>query len=156
MRFQRPQLEIVDFAARECALQRSGELSVSRLVQAWSWAIDFHGPTADPPLLDMRFVNNLGRIIEPEKVGGWRTTPVTVDGVTVIGAHPRDISRQIDLLLEAQRRIEPTEVYRQFEEIHPFVDGNGRCGQVIFNYLNGTLDSPEMAPDFWGDPRRPR
>lgn len=155
MRFQRPQLEIVDFCARECVLQRSGELSVSRMVQAWSWAIDRFGPMPRPRPIDVPFVMQLGRILEPEKVGGWRKTPVTaVDGVTVIGAHPRDIARQVELLLEAQRRLEPAEVYRLFEEIHPFVDGNGRCGQILFNYLGGTLKKPVMAPDFWGDARR--
>lgn len=155
MRFQRYHLEIVDFCARECVLQQSGELSVSRMVQAWAWMLDLHGPTENPPPLNERVIVSLGRFLEPEKVSGWRTHNVTTDGGSrVIGAHWRDIPRQIDLLLEAQRRLEPAEVFRAFEEIHPFLDGNGRCGQLIFNYLNGTLRKPEMAPDFWGDSRR--
>ena len=49
---------------------------------------------------------------------------------------------------------EQAEWFRQFEEVHPFRDGNGRTGQVLYNLLCGTLDKPDFAPDFWDDWRR--
>jgi fido (protein-threonine AMPylation protein) len=40
--------------------------------------------------------------------------------------------------------------YFEFEQIHPFKDGNGRTGKILYNYLCGTLDDPIMPPNFWG------
>jgi fido (protein-threonine AMPylation protein) len=46
----------------------------------------------------------------------------------------------------------PLEAYVEYEEIHPFVDSNGRTGKIILNYLNGTLLDPIFPPnDIWGD-----
>jgi len=44
----------------------------------------------------------------------------------------------------------PAEKYHIFELIHPFLDGNGRVGKIIYNYLNGTLDDPIFPPKFFG------
>jgi len=43
----------------------------------------------------------------------------------------------------------PAEAYREFQEIHPFRDGNGRVGKIVFNLLNGTLHDPQMPPNFF-------
>jgi hypothetical protein len=40
--------------------------------------------------------------------------------------------------------------YFEYENIHPFVDGNGRSGKILYNYLLGRLDDPVMPPNFWG------
>ena len=40
--------------------------------------------------------------------------------------------------------------YFAFEHVHPFPDGNGRSGKVIYNWARGTLDRPEFPPAFWG------
>jgi Fic family protein len=45
--------------------------------------------------------------------------------------------------------IEPATTYRRFEEIHPFVDGNGRCGKILYNYLHNSLDAPTWPPNYW-------
>lgn len=39
--------------------------------------------------------------------------------------------------------------YFEYENIHPFVDGNGRSGKILYNYLLGRLDDPIMPPNFW-------
>jgi len=38
------------------------------------------------------------------------------------------------------------EFYFAFEEIHPWPDGNGRVGSILFNLLNGTISNPIHPP----------
>lgn len=40
--------------------------------------------------------------------------------------------------------------YLAFEWIHPFYDGNGRSGKILHNWLQGTLDEPELVADYFG------
>jgi hypothetical protein len=48
--------------------------------------------------------------------------------------------------------MDPIGAYKQFEWIHPFMDGNGRTGKIILNYLNGTMLDPIFPPsDLWGE-----
>ncbi len=44
----------------------------------------------------------------------------------------------------------PDIVYREFELVHPFSDGNGRTGKVLLNYLADTLERPTMPSDWFG------
>ena len=39
--------------------------------------------------------------------------------------------------------------YHIFQMIHPFRDGNGRTGKILFNWLRGSLNYPEMPPNFF-------
>lgn len=149
-------LNIVNFCARECKLQMSGELSVAWMVDAWLYAIERSlsnddGWTYTLPTVDD--VINLGRLCEPdENRNGFRTCWVQVRASTIDW---QNIHSQIDsLILHGLTTLTPAEFFKEYEEIHPFRDGNGRSGQILFNWLNTTLNSPEWAPNFFNDPRR--
>ena len=45
----------------------------------------------------------------------------------------------------------PEEAYKEFQIIHPFEDGNGRVGKIIYNKLKNSLDNPTFPPIFFPD-----
>jgi hypothetical protein len=142
-------LDLVRFCAIECELQRSGERSVFWMVQAWVMALGWDGHPGPEDIIE------LGRIVEPVKNRrGFRECGVRV-GSDVKGDWSL-VPRQIDNLCEQATidELTPAEWFREYEEVHPFIDGNGRTGQILFNWFNRTLDTPVWAPNFWDDPRR--
>ena len=142
---------IVHFCARECELQMSGERSVGWMVDAWMYAWTLESDRLRPNMVD---VCSLGYHVEPVKnVKGFRQVGVRVGWDVKMDWSL--VPRQMELLMEeGQYSLTPAEFYRQYEEIHPFVDGNGRTGVILYNWLNHTLNDPIWPPNFWGDPRR--
>jgi hypothetical protein len=141
-------LDIIRFCAIECELQQSGERSVWWMAEGWAHAqLMANAPPGETDVL------KLGYLIEPQKnAGGYRQVGVRV-GYDV-KPDWRVVPRQMTRLIAAINELKPAEWFREYEGVHPFRDGNGRTGQILYNWLNGTLDSPVWAPDFWGDYRR--
>ena len=141
-------LAIVRFCAIECALQQSGERSVSWMLNAWTFA-----QTAMMRPLVVSDVLALGVYVEPHRnARGFRQVPVMIGGE--VKDDWQNIPHQMGNLVAAVDDTTPEEWFRHYEEVHPFVDGNGRTGQVLYNFLRGTLHDPEWAPNYWLDPRR--
>ncbi len=143
------ELEIIEFCSIECSLQMSGEKSVSWMLNAWA-----HAQIISAPLVIDDIVI-LGQLVEPLKnAEGFRRCNVRV------GASIKPDWSRVPILMaeflhsEDWAHEDPAEWFRTYEEIHPFVDGNGRTGVILFNLLNGTLDKPVWPPNFWDDPRR--
>jgi len=133
---------IVDWCATECYRQRSGELSVSRMFSAWMLARLFT-KTHPEPTVDM--ILSLAERIDPDaNRNGFRKVPVRFMNGNV-GARWNSIPEAMERLVKhGSLQEEPLLYYEAFQKIHPFEDGNGRLGAILFNWC--TLDSPILPP----------
>lgn len=160
-------VRVVAWAAAECARQRSGELSVAWMVEGWAYAMAHRSrpPTYGDVLL-------LGRLVEPRKAAtGTRRYDVQVGtNVKMPWEHVDDALRRLvsaqpipDPVVAFPLRPEQGERaqdyaarcdawYRDYEDVHPFADGNGRTGSLLFNWHMRSLPEPVHPPDF-ADPR---
>jgi cell filamentation protein, protein adenylyltransferase len=77
------------------------------------------------------------------EAGRYRTVQVHIRGVEWVPAKPKDVPKDMRLLLEwctkSQRKLHPVVAaayfHSAFELIHPFVDGNGRVGRLLLNLM---------------------
>lgn len=145
-------MTIIEYITEEVSRQGhdvtkpDGLIRVSWMLDAWVWAMDWVGKPA------VARIEALGIAVEPIKnERGFRNRAVFVGGEKK--CHFSEIVPRLQVLLG--RHLKPLEFYREFEEIHGFIDGNGRTGKILLNYLNGTLSNPIFPPsDFWGRPIR--
>lgn len=124
-------------------------LRVAGMIEAWLDALNsqWRGET-----LSSEHILRWGAAIEPRNAKGFRTIPIRV-GYSEKMKWPL-IERAVENLCQEIEvfNVGTFEAYKEFEEIHPFVDGNGRTGKIILNWVNGTLLDPIFPPDnFWGD-----
>ena len=123
-------------------------LRVSGMIEAWMDAIkrQFYGELITPYA-----IKSWGASIEPRNAKGFRRVPIFVGLQQKLPWQLVDKSIEDFTQAVFEERFDPFESYREFEEIHPFEDGNGRTGKIILNWVNGTLLDPIFPPDdFWG------
>lgn len=139
------------WAAQECEWQGSGEKSVAHLIEA---TINAHWHQSTNGQLNEYHIQTLGGLVDERNNFGFRQEPVWVSGQEMPkwGDLPMMMGAFVGLLPTST----PTEAFETFEKIHPFVDGNGRVGAIIYNWLNGTLHPGKLVfpPNVFGDPRR--
>lgn len=152
----RPELipiEVVRFCAVECRMQMSGEISVWNMIEAWRYCVEQAELNNRPSVAN---ILEIGKLVEPTKnYDTFRKVDVRVgwdvkmawEDVPVFMVNTVDALHHNELTNEAF-------IYESLGICHPFVDGNGRTHQLLWNWLEGTLDNPTWHKDFWNDPRR--
>lgn len=136
------------YVAEECQRQESEPISVYWMLQAWRTAMR---DKAEGKPLSPGLVVKWASMIEPVlNANGIRSVPIIIGDKKCPPAE--ECMRLMDALFDPEtlKRLNPATVYFEFELIHPFCDGNGRTGKVIYNYLHNSLDEPTMPPNFFG------
>lgn len=137
---------IVKFCAEEVDRQGRGPIQVVNMVDAWLYAMRYHASGRRGITTDV--IQECGHLTEPTKNdGGWRSCGVRVG--EHVAPHQADVPMLMSRFVFNLPKMTPAEAYLEFQQVHPFRDGNGRVGKILFNWLNGTLNAPEMPPRFF-------
>lgn len=139
-------VRIATIAAGECVRQQVGVGELAQLLDAVTYALGMN--EAGPPT-EFRIMT-VARFIEPIKANVYRHHPVTFANGGQAAHHDtieRAMTRMFSLL---DADTDPDEFVKAFLDVHPFADGNGRTGWVLWNWLRGTLHHPDPLPDYYG------
>ncbi len=145
--FTQKQLNVISFCATEVQDQEDKPTRVFNMLHAWSIVardikLGEHQNLTIREMLTPGYVNYLAMSVHPYQ-GFIRKGPVVINNRSV-GPDYREIPRLMEIVFskETLNALDPTQVYIEFEEIHPFLDGNGRVGLILFNALKGTMENP--------------
>jgi hypothetical protein len=142
--------KIVRFCAEEVCRQGRGPIQVSWMVDAWMAASEmWPGCMANVDNLLQAIILLGAHVEERNPLENFRGVGVRVGNhVCPSPAEVPDLMRRwANNLLKAE--ITPEEAYKELMLIHPFVDGNGRVGKIVYNALRKTLNKPAMPPNFF-------
>jgi hypothetical protein len=134
--------------------ERKGLVRVGWMIEAWSYALLNQGEK-----LDKDHLLRIGEMIERRNIRGFRRCGVRVGGH--VAPSFLEVPQLIDELFRnfrqdpaaercANTRNSADKFYLEFQRIHPFVDGNGRTGKIIHNWILGTLADPVLIKDYFG------
>jgi hypothetical protein len=132
---------------KECELQEDTAIeSIYNMFRAYEYAQRMYKKDSTIFYNDVMY---LGQLVKPEtNRKGIRTTPVIFKDLS-LGLAPELIEHTLKNFLTFQREISVDQFYKIFEQIHPFEDGNGRVGAILYNMLNNSMDDPILPPDLF-------
>lgn len=133
---------IVPYCAEEVRRQHDTYAHVAHMVNAWLDALEHKSHGDD---LSLGMVERWGMLVDPDdNPTGFRGADVFIGDR--MGTRVPDLANALERWMGFLPDMTPLEAYKKFEIIHPFMDGNGRTGKIILNYLWGTLLDPIFPP----------
>jgi hypothetical protein len=130
----------------ECERQHATTpADIAGMESAWSYAVEIAGRDL---LININDLATMAELIDQaaNPGGRFRTGPaVFMDGGTASPAY--DIERKLNELLSVVD-MPAWFIYRELMYVHPFRDGNGRVGALVYNILNGTINKPVVPPPY--------
>lgn len=138
-------------AAKECIRQQVGIKGLADLIKTYELAHE----NADRPPTEIDAFAIAARVNGRDLID-YRSTPVTFPDMT-IAPHwsvVRDAMRSMfnypaNQYLINGRVDETDEWIKNFLDIHPFGDGNGRTAWILRTWLLKQWDNPEELPDYY-------
>lgn len=120
---------------------------VNYMMNAWAFAI---GKAAMGQALPNPYdIKIIAYLVEPDQnLQGYRHCGVRVG--KWIAPDAEDVPDLVEGWFQGLAYKKADDAYKEFELIHPFVDGNGRTGKIIHNWHLGTLQDPVLVQDFFG------
>lgn len=112
------------------------KVALDRAYKAWEFLVRFDS-------VNNMIIQQVHRIlmkyqpIEDKYRGAWRDVPVWIgaarkgDPPLVINERMRDWCTRTNAV---DRNFDPVTLHIEFEDIHPFIDGNGRVGRMLLNW----------------------
>lgn len=139
--------QLVIIAMKECVRQHVGFERLETIINGHNKLQEALDSNVE---ITSEFIEKLGGVVEPDNHGRFRVSPVTFqNGGT--SANSQDIPRLMHNLFTYGDALSAEEFAKEYLWIHPFIDGNGRSGWLIYNWKNNTLNNPVELPKFFGE-----
>lgn len=126
--------------------QLDGIERVGWMLDGWSYAM--WRAQAKNPWPSVDDLETIGRRVERlRNNNGFRRANVRVSNSNTVFPDWERVPYLLEQLFEQIQMHTPIEFYKALMGVHPLMDGNGRSGKIILNWLAGTLDKPWFPPN---------
>lgn len=145
-------MDAMDYVASETERQSGTLKEAIGMYRAWEFACTWRKSGVG---YSHEFIQMLCYLING--VSGYRSVPAVFNqGMPAVPASV--VPHAMDVLIDAMNtnalrglRSPASDYTEEFLKIHPFTDGNGRVGSLLWNMMCSNIQYPEPMPYFFGE-----